>query len=142
MPVTQPQQPKRNEALERILTIVAALVGLEALVMVASAAVLWIDIFTGQARSLPIAIALAALVLLVAVWLVFVGLRLLQNQRWSRHAAIFWQTCQLAVASASFTGRGASPGIGVALLIPAVAVLVLLFTRPVLRAAKEQDAED
>lgn len=135
-----PESPRETATLGRILSVVAALVGLEALVLVGYDALLWLDIAQGLSKSLAMAISLAAVVLLVAVWLVFVGLRLLQNRRWSRSAAIFWQTCQLAVASASFTGRGASPAIGVALIVPSVIVIALLFTKPVLRSAREQDA--
>ena len=120
----------------RIFGAVAGIVALEALAVLSFAVWLLVDIVAGQSRSLPTAISLNVLVAGLGAWLVLVARRLLQQERWARSAAIFWQTCMLAVASASFTGRGANAVIGVALIVPAVLVLVALFSAPVLRAAK------
>ena len=99
---------------------------------------LGLDIIGGLSRSLPAAISLAALVLAAGVWLLFVAKAIPTGKRWPRSAAIFWQTCQLAVASQSFTGRGANWVIGVALIVSSVAVLALLLSRPVLKASRAE----
>ena len=93
-----------------------------------------IDIVLGQARALPTAIALALLVIAPGIALFFVANSLLACKRWARNAAIFWQLVQLSVASASFTGRFANFAIGSALILTSVAVIALLFTKPVMRA--------
>ncbi|MFM5905722.1 MAG: hypothetical protein ACKORF_06445, partial [Micrococcales bacterium] len=96
------------------------------------------DIIAGLSRSLPAAISLAALVLGAGVWLLFVARAIPTQKRWARSASIFWQTCQLAIASASFTGRGANFAIGITLVVISLAVLALLLSRPVLAASKAE----
>ena len=130
--------PTDELALKRILTAAAVLLWVETVVLLGLGAWLAIDIISGLSRSLPAAIALAALVLGAGVWLQFVAKAVPQNHRWARSAAIFWQTCQLAVASASFTGRGANIAIGAALVVASVAVLALLFSKPVIAASRAQ----
>lgn len=95
-------------------------------------------IINNESRSLPAMLSLLAICLLVAVWLTLTARGLLRNVRWSRSSAIFWQTCQLAVAAASFSGTFANPFYGELLIVPSVIVLVLLFTKPVLADAKRQ----
>lgn len=96
-------------------------------------------IATNESRSLPAMLSLLAICLLVAVWLTFTAKSLLKNQRWSRSSALFWQTCQLAVAAASFSGQEANALYGLALIVPSVLVIGLLFSKPVLQDAKRQD---
>ncbi|MFM6980845.1 MAG: hypothetical protein ACKOWE_05520 [Micrococcales bacterium] len=121
-----------------ILKVAAVIVAIEALSMFAATGTYIYGIATNESRSLPAMITLLAICLLVAVWLTFTTKGLLQNQRWSRSSAVFWQTCQLAVAAASFTGPTPNALYGVALIIPSVICLVLLFMKPVLQDAKHQ----
>lgn len=125
--------------LRRILNIAAALVALEALAMYVAAASYVFGIVTNESRSLPAMISLLAICLLVAVWLTFTAKSLRQNQRWSRSSALFWQTCQLAIAAESFTGPGANYFYGIALIVPSFVVIGLLFRKPVLQDAKRQE---
>ena len=127
-----------ESALKRILTAAAILVWVETVVLLGLGVWLAIDIIGGLSRSLPAAISLAALVLGAGVWLVFVARAIPTQKRWARSAAIFWQTCQLAVASASFTGRGANFAIGVALVVVSLTVLALLFSKPVIAASRAE----
>jgi len=53
------------------------------------------------------------------------------GRRWARSGAIFWQLVQLTVAWGSFTGQFANAAIGFGLIVPSVAVIALLFTKPV-----------
>jgi hypothetical protein len=124
--------------LSALLKIAAIIVALEALAMYVATASYVYGIATNESRSLPAMISLLAICLLVAVWLTLTARALLKNQRWARSSAVFWQTCQLAVAAASFTGPGANVYYGELLIIPRVIVLVLLFTKPVIQDAKRQ----
>jgi hypothetical protein len=124
--------------LQKTLRIVAAIVALESLALYVATATFIYGIIAGDSRSLPAMLALTALIALAAIWLTYCVLALLQGKRWARSSAIFWQTCQLAIASASFSGVGANAFIGVALIVPSLAVIALLFTKPVIDAAKEE----
>jgi hypothetical protein len=101
---------------------------------------LWmlLDLFVGQAKSLPAALTLIVLYLAAGSWVAYLALGIRKGARWARSGAIFWQTCQLFLASQSFTGRGASPLIGFALIVPSVIVLALMFSKPVLADSKRQ----
>jgi hypothetical protein len=115
------------------LLVASAVVFIEAAVLLFLGGILMIDVGLGSAKSVPTALALAALVLAPGVWLVFVVRSLLRGNRWARNASLFWQLVQLSIASASFTGRFANWAIGSALVISAVIVIVLLFTKPVMK---------
>lgn len=135
-PAGLPSGSAASSAAKPFYAIVAGIVALQGLVIEGLAVWLAVDIATGQSRSLATAIALTVLVLAAGSWLLLIARRLLKQERWARSAAIFCQTCMLAVASASFTGRGANLAIGLALAIPALAAIGLLFSRPVVRAVK------
>ena len=80
------------------------------------------------------AIAILLLVVLAAVWLFVVAVNTLKGRSWVRGAALTWQVLQLAVALGSFQGLFARDDVGWFLLVPAVIVLCLLFTRSVMAA--------
>jgi len=122
----------RPAGLTAILVIFGVeLLGLIALVITYVAATL-----SGEVKSLPTMLALTALGLILTVWLIFIFRALNAGRRWSRNAAIFWQLVQLTVAWGSFTGQFANPAIGVGLILPSVAVIALLFTKPVFAATQ------
>jgi hypothetical protein len=85
------------------------------------------------------AIALAVVTTLAAVWVGFIGVHTLRGNAWIRGAAITVQVLLIAIAIGSFQGFVPRPDIGWMLLIPAVAVLVLLFTKPVIAATALRD---
>jgi hypothetical protein len=133
------QANQHSSALKRIQISAAAVVWLEAIVVLAFAGFgLFTDLLAGNAKSLPAAITEVVLYLAAGLWVAYIAVSLTRSKRWARSAAIFWQTCQLALASQSFTGRGASAFIGVGLILPSVVVLVLMFTKPVLQANKKE----
>jgi hypothetical protein len=96
---------------------------------------LLLALLAGETTSLTTSLALLALVLAAAAWLIFVSIKLLAGRRWARSAAVFWQLVQLAVASASFSGQFGSQAIGWLLIIPSVTVMGLLFTKKVIAAS-------
>ena len=103
---------------------------------------LLLALFAGETQSFTTSLALLALVLAAAAWLIFVSIKLFAGRRWSRSAAVFWQLVQLAVASASFSGQFGSQAIGWLLIIPSVFVMVLLFTKKVIAATSQTSETD
>ena len=133
------QNPPDNETrLALIRTIGAVILAIESLSVLGFGAWMLLDLFSGQAKSLPAALTLIALYLAAGTWVGYLAFGVHKGARWARSGAIFWQTCQLFLASQSFTGRGASPVIGIALILPSVLVLALMFSKPVLADSKRQ----
>jgi hypothetical protein len=84
-------------------------------------------------------IAIIVLALGAAAFMFAVAFGSLRGQRWIRGAAVTWQLMQLALALGAFQGVLAVPSVGWALLIPAVLVIVLLFTRSVIAATSAEN---
>ena len=125
------------------LILVTILVGLEGLAMGAISARLGLALVFGQTKSLVTSVALFALVAAATVWLFFIAVGLWRGKRWARSAALFWQLIQLSVASASFGGQFGNAAIGWSLIVPSLLVLVLVFTKSVVKATMAQmDRED
>ncbi|MBB5632609.1 hypothetical protein BKA04_000832 [Cryobacterium mesophilum] len=120
----------------RTLTLLAALLFLEAAFLAALAAFLVFELVTEVPTSLASALSILVLVVLAAAWLVFVGVGALRARPWVRAAALTWQVLQLAVAIGSFQGLFARDDIAWYLLVPAVLVIGLLFTRSVMTATR------
>ncbi len=95
---------------------------------------LLIELFTATPDSYPSAIALTVLTAAATAGLALIAVHTLRGSPWIRGAALTWQVLQIAVAVGSFQGLFARPDVGWLLLIPAVAVIALMFTRPVLAA--------
>lgn len=127
-----------NPLAKRVFFIAAIVVAIEALVLIAATGWLVFEIVAGQSRSIEAAGMLAGLVALTAAWISMSAVRLREGLRWARSSAVFWQTCQLAIAWASFSGPGANAAIGISLIVPSVLVLALLFSKPVLNFASTQ----
>ena len=133
------QNPSDRETrLTQIRVISALTIGLESVAVLGFGLWMLLDLFSGQAKSLPAALTLIALFLAAGAWVGYLAFGVRRGARWARSGAIFWQTCQLFLASQSFTGRGASPLIGIALILPSVLVLALMFSKPVLADSKRQ----
>jgi uncharacterized membrane protein YhaH (DUF805 family) len=118
------------------LKAVLAILGIELCVLIAIVVTYVVATLTGEVKSLSAMLALAGLGLIFVVWLAAVIKALRDGRRWSRNGAIFWQLIQLTVAWGSFTGQFANPAIGIGLIVPSVAVIALLFTRPVFDATQ------
>lgn len=85
------------------------------------------------------AVALAVLTALAAVWIGVIGVHALRGNAWIRGAAVTVQVLFIAIAIGSFQGLLPRPDIGWMLLLPAVTVLVLLFTNTVRNATLRRD---
>jgi hypothetical protein len=140
--VSEPMRPRdaddrsgRATAPRHPLVIaLVVILGLEGAALAAAAIYLIVELFLSSADSLPGAIALAASVLIAAVWMGFIVAGVWRSMAWTRAAAIVVQVLLGAIAVGSLQGALARPDIGWLLLIPAVATIALLFTRPVLAA--------
>jgi hypothetical protein len=128
-------EPRRHP----LLIILAILVFAECALMSIAAVYLVVELLIDVPTSFASAIALTVLVIIAAVWLAVIGVNTLRGASWVRGAIVTWQVLQIAVAVGAFQGVFARPDIGWALLIPSLAVLVLLFTRPVLAATARRD---
>jgi hypothetical protein len=98
------------------------------------------ELITVTPASFASALALTVLTALAAAWVLAIALGVLRGRSWSRGAAIVWQVLQLAVAVGAFQGAFARPEVGWLLLLPALAALVLLFSRPVVAATRRDDS--
>lgn len=124
------------------LIMVLTLIGLEQMVVLYLLSSYLLATIAGQVKSLPTMLALAALGLIVAIWLAYVVKALYDGRRWARSGAIFWQLVQLAIAWGSFTGQFANAAIGIALIVPSITVIALLFTKPVFDATQGEVPSD
>jgi hypothetical protein len=112
----------------------------EAVAVAAFAAFLLWGLISGQAHSIAAEASLVGLYAVAAAWVWYIAYSLPRGKRWARSAAVFWQTCQLFLASQSFTGRGANTIIGVALIVTSVAVLWLVLN-PAVNADSKRAVE-
>ncbi len=120
-------EPRRS----RSITALAAVLWLETAGIAAATIYLGVEIFTVPANSLPSAIALAAVAAIAAIWVAVIAVNVVRGNAWVRGASIVVQVLIIAIAVGSFQGQGAVPGIGVALLVPAIIVLILVFSKDV-----------
>jgi hypothetical protein len=114
------------------LLAVCVLEGLEALGLVVLAVR---AIVAGPGSQYPqTAYGVGGTLLLAAVLLAVVVVGTFRARPWSRTPGLVWQLVQLLVGLYALQGQGAQPGIALIAVVPAVIVIVLLFTRPVREA--------
>ena len=130
-----PAAPRRH----RFVLALAVLLFAECALLAAATVYLLIELLVAEPASLTSALALLVLTAIATVWLGFIAANVLRGRAWTRGAAIVWQVLQGAVALGCFQGVFARPEIGWLLLLPALVVLVLLFTPPVVAAISRRD---
>jgi hypothetical protein len=121
------------------LLLLVVLLALESAVLVAVACYLVVELLVARPDSIATAIALLVLDLLAAVWVGTMAVHTLRGRSWIRSGAITWQVLQIAVGIGSFQAPFSRPDIGWLLVLPAAAVIILLFTPPVITATRRQD---
>jgi len=120
------------------LSRAAVVVFAESVALVAFSLYLLWGLISGQAKLAAAELTLVVLFAAAAAWVWYIGASLRRGRRWARSAAVFWQTCQLFLASQSFTGRGANWIIGVLLIATSIWVLGNVFSRSVLKDSKNE----
>ncbi|WP_354593046.1 hypothetical protein [Frigoribacterium sp. PvP054] len=124
-----------------LLWVVIVLLAAEFLLVAATAVFLVVELIVARPDSYPSAVAIVVLTVLATVWLGSIVLGALRGRAWIRGAAIVWQVLQFAVGFGSLQGVFADPAIGVALIVPAVAVVGLLLVPSVVAATSARDQE-
>lgn len=127
-----------------LLIVLAVILTLEGLLV--TGLVLWLlyELLTTTPHSYTTSVAITILVALAAAWLIVTLTGVLRLHAWARASTVTIQILMIAVAVGSFEGLvGGSPGIGWALLVPAVVAGVLALAPSVVRAtARPVDADE
>ncbi|KAD4060705.1 hypothetical protein GD627_05670 [Arthrobacter yangruifuii] len=108
----------------------SAVLVLEALCLLGFAAWYGYQLATSAPLSLGGAVFTLVFAVALAVWLLVVGHFFFRGYRWTRSAALVWQLFVVILAVPTLQAGLILPGL--VLLLPAAAVLLLLFTKPVL----------
>jgi hypothetical protein len=125
----------RNDGRRHPLVIaLSVLLWLECAFLACLTVFLVVEIVVAHPASYATAVAILVLAAMAAVWLGALAFNAVRHRPWIRAGAIVWQVMQIAIAIASFQGLFYRQDVGWLLLVPAVVVLVLLFTPPVVAA--------
>lgn len=119
------------------MIVIAIVLALEAMGLILVTILLIVEALTSTAVSgLGNGAALAAVVAVIAVGLLFVARGVLRVAKWTRPAAVVWQIVQLFVGLQAAQGPGARYDLAALLAIPAILVIVLFFTPSVTAAMR------
>ncbi|MHA7275009.1 hypothetical protein ACX80O_00560 [Arthrobacter sp. Hz1] len=110
--------------------VIAAILLLEALGLLAAAGWYLFGLLNSTPTSLGGAIFTMVFLVVLAFWLLAVGYKLLAGYRWTRSAVLVFQLFMIVIAVPTLAAG--IIGVGLALLLPAAAAVLLLFTKPVL----------
>lgn len=117
----------------------AAILFAEAAALVVVTVYLIVELLVATPDSYAGGIALTILAAIAAAWVALIAVHTLRGSPWIRGATVVWQVVQIAVAVGSFQGTYPRVDVGLALLIPSLVVLVLLFTKPVIEGTTRRD---
>lgn len=118
------------------------------IIVFAQSAVIWgltfwslFALFSGDSSNFFSSIFLTGILAGFALWSINIGIGLLKLKKWAHTPALILQLIAAAIATASFGGEFAQPGIGFLLLVTAGICFVCLFggeTRDLLHQAIEK----
>ena len=131
---------RRDPLKSASVRVLAILLFAEAAALIVATVYLLVELLTEAPDSYASAIALTVLCASAALWLAVIGVNTLRGKSWIRGATITVQLLQIALAIGSFQGVFARADIGWMLLLPAIVVLVLLFTPAVLAATARRES--
>lgn len=127
------QNPERSD--NRLPLLVAALVGIEAVLLLVGAGFLLVEALTGQ-DNLAAAIFLAAIAIVVGAGLAICARGVVRGLRWTRGPVLTWQLLQAGVAMPLSTSR--AWWVGVPLLAVSIVVGVLIAGRQVITETSDR----
>ena len=131
-------QTNRSSRHPAVTALVAVLL-LEAAALAAAAIYFIVELLVATPTSLASAVGIVVIIAAAAIWVVFIAVGVLRAQSWTRAAVIVVQVLIGAVAIGSFQGPAPRVDLGIILLVPVAAALILLFQRPVLAATTGRD---
>lgn len=137
--MSRPQDSTAPASRPAAVILISIVLVLEAVGLLSVAAWYVYNLLTATATSLGGAIFSLILIVAVAVWLLVVGHFFFRGMRWTRAAALVWQLFMIVIAVPTL--QGGVVLVGLALLIPAAAVLLLIFTKPVIAWTSGTQAE-
>jgi hypothetical protein len=124
------ERPKRT-----LLYVLAALILLEGAAVTVGTVYLVVEILVAPTASIASAAALAVCAAIAAAALILIAINAVKGRPWIRGASICWQIIQALVGVSILQAKASdSLAIAVALIVPAVAIVVLLFTPTVVAA--------
>jgi len=123
----EPTPPERTAPQTAAARVAGILVGLEAIGVAALAGTMMPALIAGDTTDLGTALALILMTVVAAVALFAFAIAILRGHGWGRSGAVVAQLLILAVALGAVGGIYAHPLIALALAVPAVATLILLF---------------
>jgi hypothetical protein len=121
------------------VTVLVILLAAQSLFIVGATAFLVIELLLAEAEFPPTAIALTALVLLAAVWLIAMTVGVYRGRAWTRGSVLTYQFLQLAIGVGSVQGFIPRPDIGWWVIATAVLGIVLILSTPVTRYLDRRD---
>lgn len=120
----------------RAVALIAAITAVEATALLAAAAWYGIELLSGApVTSLGGAVFTLGLLLAFSAWLYAVSLYLFRGYRWTRAAALVAQILVLTIGFPTMTGGYIA--LGLVMVIPAAAAIVLLFDKRVITFASK-----
>ena len=111
-----------------LLTVLAVLVGLEALGVSTYAVWYAVQFFVAPIESLAGALFLLVLFVLAAVWLWSLSLGLFRVRRWTRSGTLVWQTIQVVVGVSMINAEGDWIFVALGMIVLGLICGTLMFT--------------
>lgn len=131
-PERSPGPPSRAD--RTVLTLLAALLGLEALGLAVVSALLVAGLVVGAARSAVDGLAFVVLVVVATVFVAALAVAAARSRTWMRAGSVVWHVLEAIVAVGAFEGLYGSAGAGAGILAAAVVGFALTVSPPVTRA--------
>jgi peptidoglycan/LPS O-acetylase OafA/YrhL len=115
----------------RSAAVLAVIVFLEAIALVGVAIWSVATVIGTEARELTAGLFWAACLALIAFFLLQAGRGVLDGRSWSRSAVVVWQVLQIGVSFGTYNGAEGPVPLALAMFVPALVALVLVFRKPV-----------
>ena len=128
--VSRPQNSPAPSARPGTVAVISAVLVFEALALLGVAGWYVYNLINSTPTSMGGAVFSLFLIVLVALWLLVVGHFFFRGMRWTRAAALVWQLFMIVIAVPTL--QGGVLLVGLVLLLPAAAVILLVFTKPVI----------
>ena len=136
---TSSEQTRPRGSRSRALMGLVVVLGLEILALAGTTVFLVLELLVDRPDSYASGVALAVVIAVATIWVVFIVIGVVRGQAWTKAAVVVLQILVGAVAIGSLQGVDARPDLGIALLVPAILALVLLFSKSVLAHVSERD---